>query len=295
MSSGGTRQRFAVAHFQRVFDVIPSRDVVSLSELSAGLTTFLLKPKLARQVERDRAKIDEAKRAYEESGALKGRLGRVIRTQMQRTGIEDVGVAFDRLRKRAGGRAKTDLRLWAPAHYVEDGRRESENVVAMSALVLDFDSVAEPQETSDRFRDHYHIVHSTWSFRPGVPKFRLCLPFERPVMAEDWAAVWNIGSQRAGGTNDPALKSPGSTFALPATSGEDTPRFAFVNEGPLYDPVRDGLAREGPAPDFSPQMESHFRATDGETRVPSLNDVGASDFDLFAQPKEKWDDDFELF
>ncbi|MFT5356313.1 MAG: hypothetical protein ACI9KE_003536 [Polyangiales bacterium] len=294
MSSGGTK-RFAVAHFQRVYDVVPSRDVVSLSELTAGLTTFLLKPKLARQVDRDRAKIDEARRAYEESGALKSRLGRVIQRQMERTGVDDVGSAFARLWKRAGAKAKTDLRLWSPAHYIEDGRRESENVVAMSALVLDFDSVAEPQETSERFRDHFHIVHSTWSFRPGVPKFRLCLPFKRPVMAEDWSAVWNIGSQRAGGTNDPALKSTGSTFALPATASEETPRFAFVHEGPLYDPVRDGLAREGPSPDFSPPLESHFRATDGESRVPSLSVVGESDFDLFAQPKEEWDDDFDLF
>lgn len=287
--------RFAVAHFQRVFDVAPSRDVVTLAELTDGLTTFLLKPKLARQVERDREKIDEARRSYEQSGALKGRLGRVIQRQMERTQVDDVGVAFARLRKHAGAKAKTDLRLWSPAHYIEDGRRESENVVAMSALVLDFDSVAEPQETSERFRDHYHIVHSTWSFRPGVPKFRLCLPFRRPVMAEDWAAVWNIGSQRAGGTNDPALKSTGSTFALPATASEDTPRFAFVHDGPLYDPVRDGLAREGPSPDFPALSESHFRATDGEARTTGLSVVGASDFDLFAPPKEEWDDDFDLF
>ncbi|MFK8000870.1 MAG: hypothetical protein AB8H86_14830 [Polyangiales bacterium] len=293
--SSQTKERFAVAHFQRVFDVVPSRDVVSLSELSAGLTTFLLKPKLARQVERDRGKIDEARRSYDASGVLKGRLGRVIREQMQRTGIDDVGIAFDRLRKRAGARAKTDLRLWSPAHYTEDGRRESENVVAMSALVLDFDSAADPHEMSERFRDHYHIVHSTWSFRPGVPKFRLCLPFKRPVRAEDWAQVWAIGSERAGGTNDPALKSTGSTFALPATSSEETPRFAFIHEGPLYDPVRDGLAREGPPPDYAPQAESHFRATDGEARVPSLSLVGASDFDLFERPKAAWDDDFDLF
>lgn len=293
--SSEPKERFAVAHFQRVFDVVPSRDVISLAELTAGLTTFLLKPKLARQVERDRSKIDEARRSYEETGALKGRLGRVIRQQMERTNVDDVGLAFDRLRKRANARAKTDLRLWSPAHYIEDGRRESENVVAMSALVLDFDNAAEPEETSKRFREHYHIVHSTWSFRPGVSKFRLCLPFKRPVLAEDWAAVWNIGSQRAGGTNDPALKSPGSTFALPATSSEETPRFAFVHEGPLYDPIRDGLAREGPAPDFPPQEESHFRATDGEVRVPALTVVGASDFDLFASPKAEWDDDFDLF
>ncbi len=314
--------RFAIATFMRVFDVEPKRDVVTLDELTAGLTRFIVKPKLHRAITRDLERIDAAWDAWKAGENPGGRRYGIIARAGRRGGEAAAREAMEGLCKKAKGRAKTDLRLWSPALFTEGGRRDSDHVVSVSCLVLDFDSGVTPQEASSDWARWYHIVHTTWSHRPGKPKLRLCLPLAHPVRAEDWRAVWEWAAERTGMTADPALKSAAATFALPATPYPDAPREAFVHGGALLSPMAEGLVLvpADPPPSIPAQEASHFRGTDPTERTLDMprtpvkalpTEVVASAFDLFGPPdrpadgptnessggenERSWDDEFDLF
>lgn len=163
-----------------------------------------------------------------------------------------------KLRRKDKDEAKKALRLWSPAWYSGD-RRGSEGVAQLSCLVLDFDGGLQPQQASELFGEHLHVLHSTWSHRPERPKFRVCLPLAHPVPAADWSRVWEWGQERVGGRADPAPKSPGSTFALPAVVDAEHPRLGWLQEGPLLDPVALGLCSAAPPPPLRvPEREHPF-------------------------------------
>ncbi len=285
---------FALALFGRVFETIPERDQVTLDELTYGLTHFLDKGKLAHQITRQLTKIQQAHQTHLAGKETKTRTGRLF------AGLDAQGAAdlVARLEKKVHARAKTDLRLWSPADYPPDVSRESEHVRGVSCLVLDFDDAPAPATMSARFNGHYHILHSTWSHRHDRPKYRLCLPLAQSVLAADWRQVWQKANERAGGCCDGALKSAGATYALPASGHPEAERFAFVIEGPLYDPVGEGWVRAAPESDHPWRRESHFRDSDSERRwnapttLPGQEKVDEDAFDLFEEPTD-WDDEFD--
>ena len=294
--------RFAIATFMRVFDIEPKRDVLSLDELTGGLTRFILKGKLHQAITRDLERIDSAWEAWKAGAVPGGRHFGAIARAGRRGGEDEARAAVAGLRKKAQARAKTDLRLWSPALFREGGRRDSDHVVSVSCLVLDFDSGVTPNEASADWTRWYHVVHTTFSHRPAHAKLRLILPLAHPVRREDWRDVWNWASERCGMTNDPALKSAAATFALPATPYPEAPREAFVHGGALLSPLTEGLVREAapPPPDLPPQEASHFRGTDPSEgtidmpRNPALAipaDVPTSAFDLFGPPDRPRDAD----
>jgi hypothetical protein len=165
-----------------------------------------------------------------------------------------------KLKNKSKDEAKKALRLWSPVWY-SGTRRGKEGVAHLSCLVLDFDGGLSPEQASELWGEHHHILHSTWSHRPEQPKFRLCMPMARPVLPQDWARVWDWAQAHSGGRADPAPKSIGSTFALPAVKREDQEVLGWVQEGPLLDPLTLGLiAEEAPAePARMPAADSPFQ------------------------------------
>lgn len=262
-------KHFPVATFKRVFDTAPAPDLVSLDALIYGLTHFLHKGKLAASVNKGVRQVDDAlaELTRGNTAPLKStRVGRRILGAFESRGIDAAKTLGSDLRGKIAGRAKTDLRLWSPADYTPNQKRGADAVRSISCLVLDFDGGIDPMDATRLLSPHFVIAHSTWSHSPAIPKFRLCLPFSQPIRAADFRAVWEFASQRVKRTCDQALKSPGSTFALPASANRAS-AFSFVHEGPLFDPVRDGLAQAGPEVISQPAKASHFRDTDGEKRI----------------------------
>jgi len=292
--------RFAIATFKRVFDVTPSRDVLSLEELARGLTRFAVRPKLQARVDRELARLERAWRALLDGEARGGRHASVLRRAYARAGRAGAEQAYEKMRRRAKARSKTELRIWSPTLYPPGARRGADHVVHLSCVVLDYDEGASIDEASDRWSEVFHIVHSTWSYTPERPRFRLVLPLAHPVPAEHWEPVWSWASARAGGCNDPALKSPASTYALPATPSVRTPRRAFVVERPLLDPLAIGLVpRVAPPPAAvpSPAPVSQFRGDPDLQFVDAGEaDVALADFELFGgDDEDPLEEEFDLF
>jgi hypothetical protein len=274
---------FAVVTFERVFDVTPKEDVLTLSELVRGLTTFDLKPALRKAIARETARIDTAWDQWTcgEEGTSKIWRG-FERTRKQaaadgRDPDHAVRAQVEQLRKNARARAKTDLRLFSPAHYTPGARRGRSGVVHLSCLVLDYDGgtrVAQARRTWERW---FHVIHSTWSHTEAYPKFRVCLPLAGPVEVAAWRPLWEWAARRTGGQVDPSMKQEAATYAVPATPSRQQPRVCVVHAGDLLDPVVEGLvswfAEPPPPPPPPPGKGTHFRGgVDGHTYLSEWTD-----------------------
>jgi len=132
---------------------------------------------------------------------------------------------------------------WIPARLRTDEngeyRRKSENVVSVSALVLDLDN-GEPLTRARQLGHGFKaLMHTSWSCTPQHPKGRLVFPFSEPCPVERWSAVWAAGARfaaTAGITVDRATKDPARLYFLPAVTTADQRRAgwfrAWLNNAP---------------------------------------------------------------
>lgn len=251
---------------------------MSLDELAFGLTHFLPKEKLQKTIDRQLRRLDENVQRLRRGDAAVG-----SKRHLAKRVLEGGPHALAKAQKKIRDQAKTDLRLWSPARYIDGAERGTAGVLAISCLVLDIDGGVSLGEVDARLAPHHRIFHSTWSHQKNAPRFRVCLPLAQPVDAACWTDVWGFAQARVGGVADGALKGPAATYALPATPDETGERFAFVRPGPCFDPVRDGLA-EGIAINAPPRArESHFRGA--EKLLPPLDE----------SPPTDWDAEFDAF
>lgn len=241
MSSATT---FPVCSFKRVFDTTPAQEVLSFAELCACLRRFELKTELAAKIERELGRVDRAleqalsgaplgERASEIAAAGKGKGEDAVRAMRAKA---------DELRADARREAKRDLRLWSPVLY-KDGwtERGSEGVSHVSCLVLDHDKPMRIRDALAPFEGHFLLWHSTWSYTPEHPKFRIILPLAAPVPAAKWEQLWTWAWRESGGEIDRTMSGAGTTYALPATPAEGAPREAGSLAGPLLDPRELGI------------------------------------------------------
>ena len=237
---------FPVCTFERVFDTSPLREVLTLAELVACFRRFDLRPELAARVRREVAGIDRALEEALAGGVGKAGRGRRRAALASGDAPQDeraLRERADKLRSAAQKEAKRDLRLWSPALYRDgDGvRRGTEDVLALSCLVLDYDSGIRIGDAAAAFQDYFHLIHSTWSHTPEHPKFRIILPLAVAVTAARWSALWEWAEETTGGEIDPAPKGPAATYALPAVASPSAPREALTHAAPLLDPRELGI------------------------------------------------------
>lgn len=259
---------FPCVTFLRVFDTEPVAEALPLADLLASLRRFEVRADTAAAISREVARIQRARDLVLTTGAADGHIGAdlgKVRAAAQARGADvasAVHAAADALIVHARKDAKRDLRIWAPALYKADGRRGTDGVVALGCLVLDYDAGVSIDDAASTWEGWLHLIHTTWSHTDEHPRFRVILPMARTVLAEDWVNVWAWANARAEDAIDPALKSPGATFALPACAAPDAPHFAVVNPGELLDPMTEGLTtRDGPevGPTEGPVPSRMFR------------------------------------
>ena len=102
---------------------------------------------------------------------------------------------------------------WSPARYARGATRGNAGVVAVSALVLDADH-AEP--AWPRLDGLAFAAHTTHSHHPAEPRWRLVIPFARPVPAREWDPVWRRAVHHLLPGADPACKDPARLHYWPA-------------------------------------------------------------------------------
>ena len=114
--------------------------------------------------------------------------------------------------------SKDALARWSAANFV-DGHRRLANVVDVAALVFDFDDGAPRERLVEAFADYAGFAHTTWSSRPALPRWRVCLWLTRPVNVETFERVWRFGAaaaEAAGLVPDYAARDASRAWAVPA-------------------------------------------------------------------------------
>jgi hypothetical protein len=145
---------------------------------------------------------------------------------------------------------KTQTPAFSPVEYLDGATRGNENVVSVSAAVLDYDALTLPQtETVLQYISSLRrAIYSTYSHSKkhradGSYSFRVVLPLSKPVPAEEWPGFWARLQGLLPVPSDRSCKDPARIYGLPYTSSDDLADAFFerVDDGAEL-PVDDILA-----------------------------------------------------
>lgn len=120
---------------------------------------------------------------------------------------------------------------WSPASYLNGTTRKNGNVDQISMAVIDVDNGTSLDVLLPRLKGFACLVHSSYSHTAEVPKYRVVIPFAKPVAAAEWPDIWTRLNQLVGGCNDPATKDPSRLYYKPAHAPEAEHHFAQFQEG----------------------------------------------------------------
>ena len=98
---------------------------------------------------------------------------------------------FRRFRRPTETPLKEALPLWAPATFFGDDRSHGCSVESVCALVLDFDHDVELAVAIEAFTGIDAFIHTTFRHDARSHRFRVVLPFEHPVAADRYSAIWH--------------------------------------------------------------------------------------------------------
>ncbi len=234
--------RFQVALFRDTCDVIPRGGALTYQEL-----VQLVAPERApighaanQALTKELKTIRESKRHLSEGTDLQRRWPGGTRTysQLERAQWTAKGsnprAALEaearKLCSDAAKHAKGKLPSWSPTTYRDGATRGSAGVTQISCLVLDYDDGTSPAAATAPWTDWPHVVASTWSHRPGSPRFRVVVPLAEPIPVHAWSRSWRWAQGRASGAVDEACKDPSRIYLLPAVCNHEQEYLRLVHE-----------------------------------------------------------------
>lgn len=154
--------------------------------------------------------------------------------------------------------------------------RAAANVVAMSALVLDYDNGTTIDAAAGLWGEHYGAIHTSRSHKPDAPRFRVVLPLARNVSPDEYPIVWRWAQQlatSAGQRIDPATKdvarfwyAPGATDAYETRDLTGTP----LDPDPILSAHKYEMnERQRAATDTAPRGDVEKRAAKYLAKLPA--------------------------
>lgn len=173
-------------------------------------------------------------------------------------------------------RPEKDGPAFIPAIFKPEGRRCDADVLKVTAAVLDFDGLNEPQTNRVMFKlmtmglDASFLAYSTYSQGPMAgAHYRVVLPYEVPLSIEEHSRVYAALLRYFDGLADASCRNPSHLFYLPAMENWNAVRLYWrvytedQAERFLCD-VSSGLA-EGPSDDLGKLIsEGMTPAFDGD-------------------------------
>ncbi len=145
---------------------------------------------------------------------------------------------------------KSEGQGWSPAIFKDD-KRAKKNVERVCCLVLDYDAGTTPIQTAFDFWSWEAfavfrqspfttacLLHTSFSHTAEHPKFRVVMPFSRPVDAGEFEVIWTWIAdlaEKAGHKIDQSCKDPSRMWFCPAGKPGEPPTFRIHDEG--ADPI----------------------------------------------------------
>ena len=133
-------------------------------------------------------------------------------------------------------RKNKDGPLWSPTFYGSAVNRSKSNVLAMSCLVLDFDTGVSPEVFARGWDRFAYAMHTTFKHTTEHPRWRVVFPLARPISGEEWPIAWQrLTEHFGGGSADPVCKDASRIYYLPSCPPE-ADRGAVLHEGEWISP-----------------------------------------------------------
>jgi archaellum biogenesis ATPase FlaH len=110
---------------------------------------------------------------------------------------------------------------WSAAIF-DPCERGNDNVKFMTALVLDYDGTSSIDAAAELWSDYYGALHTTRKHTPEVHRFRVVLPFTRPVSPFEYGAIWRRVFEKSGRKLDPSPKDAGRFWFVAGSSNKTT-------------------------------------------------------------------------
>lgn len=174
----------------------------------------------------------------------------------------DLFAEFSRMRPRFNG---DDHPGWSPVEF-SPCRRAMENARRVFAVCLDYDAGESLDAATGLWGAAFGLLHTTRKHLPDAPRFRVILPWSRPVSPFEHEALWVRVNAHAGGKLDPAPKDPSRFWFTP---GAHDPQF-FETRQLTGEPLNpdEWLAKPAPAPprDFGIRTDAPTRDLDATER-----------------------------
>jgi hypothetical protein len=117
--------------------------------------------------------------------------------------------------------------------------RKNSNVIAMTGCIADIDDGATYSDLQPRIADLFHAAYSTHSHAPSdrKHKFRIVIPFARPVTPSEYPPIWEAVNARLGRAMDTACRDLARLYYLPSCPPQRQPEaFSVVHQSELLDP-----------------------------------------------------------
>jgi hypothetical protein len=171
--------------------------------------------------------------------------------------------AFARRVQRARTAAsKESLARWAPVEF-RDCYRCRANVLRAHAVVLDVDQGADLAAIAGALEGLFVITHSTFSATEDEPRWRVVVPLDRPVDADEYDRGWRwlaSGLEAEGAAPDYSARDSSRAWAVPAVPPSGF-YVASASEG-AFASVSDALAafpppEPMPMPERAPTTDSY--------------------------------------
>lgn len=149
-------------------------------------------------------------------------------------------VTWDRLVERLTKHAEREDKdgpLFSPVTYLKGATRGNNRVLTVNLAVADYDHGEDWETVKEQLAAYTYVAYSTYSFTPEDCRFRVVIPFTKPVQKADWPKVKAAIDEhvfRQG--SDPAAKDAARLFYLPSCP-PGAVRFAEHHEGCLLDPL----------------------------------------------------------
>lgn len=169
-------------------------------------------------------------------------------------------------------------KAWAPHELAPGTARKNENVVAIHALVLDFDAGIPFGDIAHLFAGLEYIAHSSYSNTPETPKYRVVVALSRPVSANEWPTFYPLAVARFGEAKpDPACSDLARLYFRPSCPESGLQHaWSQYQEGAALD-VDALLASAALLRDNPPSDRAHAAALGGGNLAPAKIEHAPSD------------------
>lgn len=185
-------------------------------------------------------------------------------------GVLDTDALLERMTTHTETEDKGKTRAWSPVRLKPGTRRANANVLEVSCLVMDFDTIAVDRGALLRaFGRVACCYHSSHSHTESKPKGRMVYPLTSPVPGAMWPRFWRWAASKVPGM-DPQCKDVSRVYYLPTRPPGVEP-VAWVQRGPLLC-VPDDLPELPKPPPYRPVPDTSDRSLIESLRRPDVRE-----------------------